>query len=692
MEERRPNSDSDSHGVQTSFLIASECVKKFVTAAIKEAARKNNISLNYKEKRETINMEGEDRNYFKEEDFEKRRKERRSAFGIGKKNEKDDEPCHLENIDIDKNVNMQIEEAYAAKEVAERKQRDFQRAKLAEKRGRSDERQKRIREEDLEADSQMSNKLLLSRYRSVSRSLTLRVNLAKRNIIANMTSVSPHHLQDIDEVIILLKKLDTRLVSVRDILLYGPNQDRKSDVKKAREFYSKKFKAKRKWSPAFQRKKAATEKGTHSMPLKMPTQYTRMHVTAEDRMQIEKDIAARIDALQKDAEVRNKRAKNLFSRRQRQWSDQRLQGTLFSDNRLQLATEARLKAERLAEATLVRCDPHPLVSTLFRRLGMAEQDRLVRVALVGAGEPVPRDSFTRRDALEQWLRVVNFRRRDAPIPPRTIQTVEHFIHNLKRSHQMNLTDESAVGDLAGQRQIVTKSGRAVRTPVVLSPLKTTANSSHAERTTVRSVNDRNSFRKTSIIVDHLPPHFKRSPVRKDEYGFGMYPENDSAFVLDDTQDEWRRDFKSALKTAREVRNCTKKRQSKHGHSLPQLSPLKFDRVPVDSYDGRTNRDVLANETLRQAKIETMKQTGFLWDESEDHVYGVAAERRARPIAKYSDTHLRFAKEEYEKFESELAAKAEAERLKKYGPLPPEEPQKSGPPKIIESLYAEARSS
>ena len=194
MEERRPNSDSDSHGVQTSFLIASECVKKFVTAAIKEAARKNKISLNYKEKRETINMEGEDRNYFKEEDFEKRRKERRSAFGIGKKNEKDDEPCHLENIDIDKNVNMQIEEAYAAKEVAERKQRDFQRAKLAEKRGRSDERQKRIREEDLEADSQMSNKLLLSRYRSVSRSLTLRVNLAKRNIIANMTSVSPHHL------------------------------------------------------------------------------------------------------------------------------------------------------------------------------------------------------------------------------------------------------------------------------------------------------------------------------------------------------------------------------------------------------------------------------------------------------------------------------------------------------------------
>ena len=54
-------------------------------------------------------MEDEDRNYFKEEDFEKRRKERRSAFGIGKKNEKDDEPCHLENIDIDKNVNRQIE-------------------------------------------------------------------------------------------------------------------------------------------------------------------------------------------------------------------------------------------------------------------------------------------------------------------------------------------------------------------------------------------------------------------------------------------------------------------------------------------------------------------------------------------------------------------------------------------------------
>ena len=80
-----------------------------------------------------------------------------------------------------------------------------------------------------------------------------------------------------------------------------------------------------------------------------------------------------------------------------------------------MATERRMKAEKLAETAKRRWDPAKRVSTLFRRLTVNEQDRLIRVALVAA-RTMSMSAYDRRDKLEQWLKAVDFKRRDAPNP------------------------------------------------------------------------------------------------------------------------------------------------------------------------------------------------------------------------------------------------------------------------------------
>ena len=79
------------------------------------------------------------------------------------------------------------------------------------------------------------------------------------------------------------------------------------------------------------------------------------------------------------------------------------------------------------------------------------------------------------------------------------------------------------------------------------------------------------------------------------------------------------------------------------------------------------RAVRKNEITRQAKIETLEQVGFLWEESEDseatetQPYADAPKRRARTRSEFSPMFQQMQQQEYLKYEAELAEEAERKK-------------------------------
>ena len=57
-------------------------------------------------------------------------------------------------------------------------------------------------------------------------------------------------------------------------------------------------------------------------------------------------------------------------------------------------------------------------------------------------------------------------------------------------------------------------------------------------------------------------------------------------------------------------------QKKAAEETP--SPIKLAPLPLNAYEGKLNKEVFGNE-IDRAKLETLEQVGFLWDENEDNV-------------------------------------------------------------------------
>jgi hypothetical protein len=660
-------------------------VDNLINQGLDEAIHRTILTLKpprFDEELERIGMESEDRNWWKGKDFEKRRQERlkevQHAFGLGIGSD-DEEDNGLEGGGNNSPV-LTIEEAIAenirkqelaAKKEHERREKERRKAAKVLKR----------RKEEFHEDSlnyfddlhNMENKTLVQRLTSVTRTVKVRMQEAKRSLIgevndkSNLTEYplkldvsSIRTLNEMSEAIQLLKKLEAFMPCIRDVLVAGFKPKRKSNMKLVREKYNKKyFKAKKKWSPdveALKRKKENdnlfNEPYLHIPP--RPSQ----RLTKQQHEKIEKNIAKQIEELKKDIIQRKKRAKKRHDKRERQWRQQRLYGSAFVDDKLKTATERRIKAEKLAETARRRWDPAKRVSTLFRRLTVNDQDRLIRVALVAAGERCPLEAYDRRDKLEQWLKAVDFKRRDVPNPPRTIAAVEHFIRNLKRSHDLKFTDDTTIGDLKAKNQIITNSGRSILTPAYVSPIKSLPKSSRSKREVLYSVDDSARFRnrKTTEVL-----------------------------VEDET---WKNDFNEALHNARMIRNKNREKRQKRRKSP---SPIKLAPLPLNAYEGKLNKEIFANEIDRQAKIESLEQVGFLWDESEDATEDEsriqqADRRRAKSPETMSPLFKQLQQEEFLKYEQRLADEEAARLFEKWGEAgPPEEEVYHPPPNFMDAI-------
>ena len=632
----------------------------------------------FDEELEAINMEAEDRNYFKEADYEAKRQERlrqaQEVFGLTDNDDSADELIEVgieggAVMDLGKMIESSLEKSRKEEELARKKrEREMKLAAKRRKNKLAEKKKKFWEEEYAEDENARTNKQLVDRYDSVSKTLRMRMELAKSTLITEsqrtleLSSIAV--LDDINEVTSLLKKIEARLPGVRELLINGPPQKRKPKMKLAREKYNEKARAKRKWSPEIERKRLE-ERNLTPLVLPLPTKYNAPPLTKLEQKKIEEDISQRVEAMRQDLIKRKKKAKIRHAKREKMWARQRLEGANFNKDRLQTATERRIKAEKLTAKTLARFNPHPLVSYLFRRLGTQEQDRLIRIALVAAGEAVPRNDFDRRDVLERWLEAVGFKRRDAPVPPRTIDSVERYISNLKRSHQMLNFDDTDLSDMKSKTQVTTGLGRTILAPVDTSPIKSKSpKGSRSKRTVIWSPESSGSY-----IVERESPQSPK--VRVDRTTFGG---SNTIVTIEDDDDQWRKDYNKALQNARAVRNSYKKR--KKVEKRPQLSPIKKAPLPMD-FDQRA---VLKNEISRQATIETMEQVGFLWEEAEDmeatdeRPFADAPKRRARSHSEFSPAFQQLQQQEYLKYEAELAEEAERKKREEIeaGIRPPDE--------------------
>ena len=672
--------------------VIKKAVDQLINEGLEEAIHQTILTLKptkFNEEMERINMEEEDRNWWKNQDFEKRRQERlkevQEAFGLGvasgdeegdgmgginnNNNNHNGEPALTLEEAIAENIRQQ---ELAAKEEHERRERERRKAAKVLKR-----RKEEFHEDSLNYYDEMNNlenKTLVQRLTSVTRTVKTRMQEAKRNLIgemndkSNLTEEQPvkldvssiRMLNEMSEALQLLKKLDNFMPCIRDVLVNGFKPKRKPNMKLARERYNKKyFKAKKKWSPdieAVKRKKE--DDNLYNEPyLHIPPRPSQ-RLTKQQHEQIEKNIAKQIEDLKKDIILRKKRAKKRHEKREKQWTQQRLYGKTFTNDRLKMATERRMKAEKLAETAKRRWDPAKRVSTLFRRLTVNEQDRLIRVALVAAGERCPMSAYDRRDKLEQWLKAVDFKRRDAPNPPRTIIAVEHFIQNLKRSHEIKLLDDTTISDLKNKNKVVTSTGRSILTPAYVSPIKTSPKSSRAKREVLYSVDDSARFRNRKSTA---------------------------ALVHDET---WKDDYEEALHQARMVRNRNRDKRVKR---IKSPSPIKLAPLPLNAYEGKLNKEVFANEIDRQAKIESLEQVGFLWDETEDDVEDEsrvqqADRRRAKSPDTMSPLFRQLQQEEFLKYEQRLAEEEERRLFEKWGEAgPPEEDVYRPPANIMDAI-------
>ena len=409
----------------------------------------------------------------------------------------------------------------------------------------------------------MESKILVQRLANVSRAVRVRLKEAKSKLIGEVKNKanleensmklevsSIQMLNEMSEAVQLLKNLDAYLPCIRDVLVTGFRPKRKPNMQLAREKYNKKyFKAKKQWSPDVEALKRKREDANMFTSFHIPPRPSQK-LTKEQHEQIERNISKQIENLKKDILQRKKRAEKRHAKREKQWSQQRLYGSAYSNDKLKIATERRIKAEKLAESAKRRWDPTKRVSTLFRRLGTNDQDRLIRAALVAAGEKCPVDAYDRRDKLEQWLKAVDFRRRDAPNPPRTINAVQHFIQNLKRSYQVKLADETTIGELRQKQHVVTNTGRTILTPAYVSPIKTAPKSGRSKREVMHSVDDSARFRNrktTEVLIE---------------------------------DESWKRDFDEALHTARMIRNKNraKRKRRKKPPSPYKTCPITFKCV------------------------------------------------------------------------------------------------------------------
>ena len=80
-------------------------------------------------------------------------------------------------------------------------------------------------------------------------------------------------------------------------------------------------------------------------------------------------------------------------------------------------------------------------------------------------------------------------------------------------------------------------------------------------------------------------------------------------------ESWKRDFDEALHTARMIRNKNRAKKK----AAEETPSIKLAPLPLNAYEGKLNKEVFGNEIDRQAKLETLEQVGFLWDENEDNV-------------------------------------------------------------------------
>ena len=644
-----------------------QVVDNLISRAFDDAVHKSILLLKprrFEEEMERIKMEEQDRNWWKDQDFENRRRKRleevQNAFGIGNFGVEDEasKSASTSTLTLEEAIAENIrKQELAAKQEHERRERERRKITRIKKRRKEEYHEDTLNHfDDL---NNMESKILVQRLANVSRAVRLRLKEAKSKLIGEVNNKanleensmkfgvsSIQMLNEMSEAVQLLKNLDAYLPCIRDVLVTGFQPKRKPNMQLAREKYNKKyFKAKKQWSPDIEALKRKREDENLYTNFHIPPRPSQK-LTKAQHEQIEKNISKQIENLKKDILQRKKRAEKRHAKREKQWSQQRLYGSAYSNDRLKIATEHRIKAEKLAESAKRRWDPAKRVSTLFRRLGTNDQDRLIRVALVAAGEKCPVDAYDRRDKLEQWLKAVDFRRRDAPNPPRTINAVQHFIQNLKRSYQVKMADETTIGELRKKEHVVTNTGRTILTPAYVSPIKAAPKVGRSKREVLHSVDDSARFRNrktTEVLIE---------------------------------DESWKRDFDEALHTARMIRN---KNRVKRKQRKKSPSPIKLAPLPLDAYEGKLNKEVFVNEIDRQAKLETLEQVGFLWDENEDDVetesrINKADKRRAKSPDTMSPLFKQLQQEEYLKYEQRLADEEEARMLAKWGESgkPPEE--------------------